>query len=85
MGGPSEFEGRVEIFHAGRWGTFCANQFDNREAQVSKQTPTTIHTLTKMLKCLSCTLVLRSPIQVYILHSMASMLAASDAEEVGHG
>ena len=39
VGGRSESEGRVEILHAGRWGTFCANQFDNREAQVSKQTP----------------------------------------------
>ena len=38
VGGRSESEGRVEILHAGRWGTFCATQFDNREAQVGKYT-----------------------------------------------
>ena len=32
--GGSELEGRVEIFHAGLWGTVCDDSWSTREAQV---------------------------------------------------
>ena len=28
--GPSESQGRLEVFHAGEWGTICDDQFDER-------------------------------------------------------
>ncbi|XP_041372547.1 deleted in malignant brain tumors 1 protein-like [Gigantopelta aegis] len=34
VNGPSENEGRVEIFHNGQWGSICDDSFDDDEAQV---------------------------------------------------
>ncbi|XP_052268670.1 uncharacterized protein LOC127870050 [Dreissena polymorpha] len=34
VNGSSERSGRVEVLHQGRWGTICADEFTNREADV---------------------------------------------------
>ncbi len=34
MGGPSKNSGRVEVYHAGRWGTVCDDGWDYYAADI---------------------------------------------------
>jgi len=39
VGGLNELEGRVEIFHEGKWGTICDDDWDLEDAQGHAATP----------------------------------------------
>ena len=34
VNGPTRYAGRLEVFHAGRWGTVCDDSFDVNDTKV---------------------------------------------------
>ena len=34
-GSEVDYEGRLEIYHSGQWGTVCSHGFDNLDARVA--------------------------------------------------
>jgi len=35
VNGPSQFQGRLEVYHSGRWGTVCDDSFSNVDARIA--------------------------------------------------